>query len=126
MFTETNPRVIELLRMQNKILETRLHRLDLLKRHYEEDSQLKLERFHKSMEALVSKTQYTAFIVLKNRIDSLEAKLSSKLAEERSQVDAYKNLDPDLMAEFLRLKDDLECQEMLIKMSNDNSFYRTP
>lgn len=78
------------------------------------------------MEALVSKTQYTAFIVLKNRIDSLEAKLSSKLAEERSQVDAYKNLDPDLMAEFLRLKDDLECQEMLIKMSNDNSFYRTP
>lgn len=78
------------------------------------------------MNALSSKIQYMAMRALSTRLVNLKAKIDLKLAEEKSRLSAYRNLDPNLMAEYLRLKDDLECQEMLIKMSENNAIYRTP
>lgn len=126
MSSEPSSHVVDLLRLQNKILVTRIYRLELLKSNYEGPKHLELQCFQEKMNALSSKIQYMAMRALSTRLVNLKAKIDLKLAEEKSRLSAYRNLDPNLMAEYLRLKDDLECQEMLIKMSENNAIYRTP
>lgn len=120
---------MKILDLENKILQMRLERLSLLKQHYEEFwLDIELKCFDTKIRGLVAKAN---FMVQQKRSEHLKG-LVLKLEEEsrsldieiiraKTQLEKFKKLDPELLSEYRELKDELECQDMLIQYSEYNT-----
>lgn len=126
-------RVIEdynkrILTTKNKILAVRIERLRLLKQHYQDYKlDLDLKSHDSKLDSLVSRTKYTVYETSKKRIEELQRRvneeniqLEGQISDAEDRLDRYKRLDPNLLAEYRRLKDDLECQYLLMEISEKN------
>lgn len=118
---------IDILNLQKKFLEKQVERLEILKRQYEEDKPLELKCLEDKMNDFVARAGYMTSEALRKKKKHVESKLKEfdsmmkvRFAEAESQSNAYKNLSPDLLAEYIKLRDDLECRELLIKIGQDN------
>lgn len=117
-----------ILATKNKILALRMERLRLLKQHYQDHKlDLDLASHEARLDSLVSRTKYTVFETSKKRIDDLErvtreenSQLEELISEAEDKLDRYRRLDPNLLAEYRQLKDDLECQNLLMEISEKN------
>lgn len=114
--------------LENKILEVQLEQLKLVKQHYEEH-QLKvdLKSYESKLNRLVSKSRYTVLQTSHKRLDDLQREfdqqneaLDKEITDLTNRLDQYKRLDPTLLAEYRKLKEDLDCQNLLIEMSGGN------
>jgi len=123
---------IKLLNLNNKILRIRLEYLSALKEHYNDYwLNFDIRCSAADLECQSSKKKYFAAMALKTegaKIDELAEKIGEKmrlLSEEEtalgSRLRRYERLNQDLLAEYWVLKEDLECQEMLIKISERNT-----
>lgn len=120
---------LKILNLNNKILESKLDYLSALKRHYEDywlDFDLKC--YEAKMDCLVSKAKLTVNQAIQDRKGDMLRRLNEEtvlldeqISEAKAKLDQYKNLDARLMAEYRSLKDDLECQDLLIEISEGNT-----
>lgn len=118
---------IGILKLRKRLLEKQVERLEVLKRHYEEDKPLELKCLRDKMDDFVARAEYMTTEALRkkkthmeNQLKEFDSIIKTKLSEAESLSNAYKNLSPDLMAEYIKLRDDLECRELLIKIGQDN------
>lgn len=115
-------------KLNNAILSTKIERLQLLRHHYQEHwLDLDLKCYDSKLDSLVSKTKFTVSQTAAKRIEGMverfkqeDESLDKQIAEAQSRLDKFKNLDPHLLAEYRKLKDDLECQAILIAISEEN------
>lgn len=105
-----------------KIIETRLASRKLELEHQKNlDEDLRL--YETKIKCLESKARFHKFNKMDKKLEKLKAKttdVEKRIDEAKRRLNLYKNLDADLLAEYRQLKDDLECQEMIFKLSEDN------
>lgn len=114
-----------LLELENKIMNTRLVRLNLLKQHYLDHwLGMDLKEYESKYDALYNRLRFVTYQTGLNRVEGLERHVSKEslaldqeITKLESQVRKLKSLDPKLVAEYRKLKDDLECQKLLIEYS---------
>lgn len=119
---------MRILELNNNILQVQVDTLKLLKQHYESywlDFSLKYSE--SEINCHVSKARLMTYHVREDKADDILRKLDEEnkelgeeLARVNERVERFKGLDQNLVAEYRKLKDDLECQEMLIQMSAGN------
>lgn len=122
-----------IIRLNNQILETRLNYLKTLEEYYENFwLDVGLKSFKAKMECIATKEKLLARQSMANKIEDISSKLCNEafqldrdIRNAEARLSKYKALDPILMAEFRQIKDDLECQELLIKMSEKNIINET-
>lgn len=119
----------KILELKSKILEVQRDYLKALKEHYE-DYLLDLDvRCYKAkMYSFVTKAEYLILKAKSDKIDKIAsrqdgelANLDDQIAEANAKLNQYKRLDPNLLAEYRKLKDDFDCQQMLIAISEANN-----
>lgn len=116
------------LHVSNKILETRLKYLALLKEHYEGHLlDLGLQSYKSKIECTTIKCEFMTHQLRETKLNQIwqrlseeEAVLDQKISQIESRLDQFRRLDPVLLAEYRELNDELECQEMLIQISELN------
>lgn len=116
------------LELRHKILETKLNYLELLKEHYENywldiDLQCldtRVGHYVSKARSMVYETKAEFLANMLKKLNSEKESLDKEIAEAQLKLEQFKNLDSDLLAEYRSLKDDLECQDMLIKISENN------
>lgn len=115
-------------RLQNKILETRKERLKLTKQH-QQDYLLTtdLKSYESKLDSLVSKGKYTIRQTclkrkeeLKLAFDEKKVALDKEVLDLTSKLNQYRRLDESLLAEYRKVKDELECQNLLIDLEGGN------
>lgn len=114
--------------LNNKLLAVKIERLNLLRQHYQDHwLDLDLKSYDSKLDSLVSRTRFTVHQTSMKRVDELihkynqeSAMLDEQIADVQARLEKFNNLDPDLLTEYRKLKDDLECQELLIKISENN------
>ena len=114
-----------LLELENKIMDTRLVRLNLLKQHYQDHwLGMDLKEYESKYDALYNRLRFVTYQTGLNRIEELERHVSreslaldQEMTKLELRVSKLKSLDPQLVAEYRKLKDDLECQNLLIEYS---------
>lgn len=116
---------LKVLNLKNKILQARLDQLTSLKHHYENYwLKLDLERYEAKMTYLTNKAKFLTYQSLSEKIPRLreEARgLDEETAQLTQRLEKFRSLDPQLLATFRSLKEEIECQEMLIKISEGNN-----
>lgn len=116
------------LELKNKILESKLNYLELLKEHYENywldiDLQCldaRIGHYVSKARSMVYETKAEFLANMLKKLNSEKESLDKEIVEAQLKLEQFKSLDPDLLAEYRSLKDDLECQDMLIKISENN------
>lgn len=117
-----------ILRLNNRILEIKLDYLSALRQHYD-DYWLEFDSkcCDLRIDCLVSKAKFMTYQTSSKKLEEIsrslmdeEKSLDNDIARAEKRLMEYKKSDPDLLAEYQRLKDDLECQELLIEISEDN------
>lgn len=120
---------MRILGLKNKILEAKLNYLEELREHYmnywlDVDLQCPEARICH----YVSKAQLMVYETKSERMTEMFKKLSrgkesldKRIIAAQSRLEEFKRVDPDLLAEYRALKDDLECQDMLIQISEGNN-----
>lgn len=111
-----------------KILETRTKYLTLLKEHYQNYSldlgfkccQAEIESFTTKSEFMTQQLRRAKMVEKLHKLNTEKALLAHKITSAEIRLDRFKTLDPALLAEHRELNDDLECQEMLIQISEAN------
>lgn len=117
-----------ILRLHNRILEIKLEYLNTLKQHYDDywlDFDLKCCDLR--IACRTSKANFTRYQTGAKRLDEIsrflhkeDISLDRELAKAEERQMQFKKLDPELLAEYQKLKDDLECQDLLIEISQVN------
>lgn len=119
---------IKTLQLHNQILETKSDYLKALEDHYK-NYWLKLDlQAHKLvLDSIDSKESYNSYLtsakklqVLSSELEEENLRLTKQIEEAQKRLDKFNGLDPNLLAEFRRLKDDLECQELLMTIGDVN------
>jgi hypothetical protein len=118
-----------LMQLENKILEVRLEQSRLLKQHYEEHLlKVDLKSYESKLNSLVSRSKYTVSQTCLKRLEELKREydrqneaLDKECSELRKSLEQYKRLDANLLADYRKLKEDLDCQNLLIEMSGGGS-----
>lgn len=117
----------EQLEIENNKLKEQLNDLTKLQKQFFDWSQFDLKRYEVRLNYLLSKAKFMTHQHTVKKLDEIETILnntSNQLDERISQSERtliqFDNLDPALLAEYRRLKDDLECQDLLIEISKDN------
>lgn len=111
-----------------KILETRIKYLTVLREYYQNDLlALGVKEIEAEIEATVTKAEFMTQELRKKRMNEKlqrlkteKGSLKEKIATAESRLDRFRSLDPTLLSEYRKLKDDLECQDMLIQFSEAN------
>lgn len=116
------------LKKSNDVLSIKLECLELLKKHYEDfwlDTHLKY--IASSLDAMVEREKFNVYDKIRERIDKRNCEIKNeyeivdrKIGEAQRQLDLYQRLNPEMLEEYKRLKDDLECQDMMIQLSKTN------
>lgn len=114
--------------LRGSILLVKVERLALLEEHYVDFwLDLHMKDYEAKLDSIVNRAKATVFHISKKKIEGLKSKfereisaLDNELAEAQTKLDKFNNLDPDIMAEYLKLKDDIECQNLLVEISNEN------
>lgn len=118
----------QIMKLNNNILTVRLEQLEVLKQHYQDYwLDLDLKGYEASLDSLVGKAKFTAHQSSWKRLDEMERNLEEKnkelderIATLELRLNKFRSVEPNLLAEYRKLKDDLECQELLIRMGEDN------
>lgn len=120
---------LKVLRLHNQILEVKKKYLNLLKEHYENywlDLELKNREYREYSN--LNKAKYTTYSECSKKLEDSSSRVKEankilteevKLAEQR--LERFNSLDPKLLSEYKRLKEEHECQELLVKLSLNNS-----
>lgn len=115
---------LKLLNLNNKILQAKHDYLVLLKQHYETYwLRMDLECYEAKMTCMVNKAKFLAHQAASENVNKLKDEIEQvdgEISQLTERLDKFKSLDPQLLAKFWALKDEIECQEMLIKISEDN------
>lgn len=127
---------LAIMSLKNKILSARLERLRLTRQVFEE---LDLKSYEAKLDMLVSKIKFSTREASLKRLEELERNvaagansdgykmelLGERITAMKSQLSKYQSLDPNLLSDYKKVKDDLDCQQMLIKMCESPSATRT-
>lgn len=117
------------LALENEFMRIRLEHSKVMKQHYEEHYlKVDLKSYQWRMESLLSRSRHTANQTsmrrlndyLKREFDKQNKRLDTKMADLSCKLDQYKRLDGRLLADYQKLKEDLDCQNLLIEMSGGN------
>lgn len=111
-----------------KILEARTKYLTLLKEHYQNYSldlgfkccEAEIKCFTTKSEFMTQQLRRAKMVERLHKLTAEKALLEQKISSAEIRLDQFKTLDPALLAEHRELNDDLECQEMLIQISQAN------
>lgn len=121
---------LKILRLHNKILEAKLDYLNALKQHYNDhwldfDTKCSDLRAECQLNKVMFKTYQSSskkLLEINNALRSEAKILDGKISNAEKRVIQFKELDHNLLAEYQRLKDDLECQDLLIEISETQKF----
>lgn len=119
---------LELIKQRKEVLDTKLYYLKLLKKHYEEDViGSELDRCVNQINSETNERLFVANRWLTQRVSelsetlrALEAALDEDIKLAQARLEQFKGLDEGLLRRYWRLRDDVECREMLIKLSQNN------
>lgn len=111
-----------------KIFEIRSKYLTSLKEHYQaytlhlgfECCKAEIECFTVKSEYMTQQLRRVKMVEKLHRLNEEKALLNEKISSVETRLDRFRSLDPALLAEHRELNDDLECQEMLIQISEAN------
>lgn len=112
-----------------KILETKLKYLTVLREYYQKHLlAFGVKEFEAEIEATVTKAEFLTQEFRKKkmneklqRLKTEKGPLKEKISAAENRIDKFRSLDPTLLSEYQKLKDDLECQDMLIQFSEANA-----
>lgn len=115
--------------LKNQFLTLKLERLQLLKRHYEDFwLDLDLKDYESKLDSIVSRTKATVYHISRKKIEELKTKyeredkqLDEQLAKAQAKLDKFNSLDSNLLAEYRKIRDDIECQNLLVEISKNNA-----
>jgi len=118
-----------LIRLKNEYLEIRLRRLELLKKHYEQFwIDLDLQEYESRLDSITARTQATMHHVSRKKVDELTEScerdiktVDTELSEAEERLKQFNNLDRSLLAEYRKIRDDIECQNLLVELSENNA-----
>lgn len=115
---------LKVLNLKNKILQTRLEYLTPLKKHYESYwLKVDLECYEAKLACLTNKAKYLTYQAISEKIQKLKEEIKledEEISQLSERLQKFRSLDSQLLAEYRRLKEEIECQEMLIKISEGN------
>lgn len=121
------------IRQQNLLLNAQFQELNQLKKRFEDywlDAKLKHILSKKDCET--SEKIYSLFERESRKIDQLDRLLDVKLFQidesikrAKDKLSQFSSLDPKLLDDYRKIKDDIECQEEIIKISQNNALPST-
>lgn len=115
---------LKVLNLNNKILQAKHDYLTNLKKHYESYwLNLDLECYEARMACLINKAKFLTYQAISETINKSKEDIKlmdSEIAQASKRLQMFKSLNPQLLAMYRSLKDEIECQEMLIKISECN------
>lgn len=113
--------------LNNKILEMKLNYLTLLKHHVENCLEFDVDCQKAKVDCEVNKAIFEVkmkesknYNELLDQVNREDENLREKIVQSQTKLDQLKKLNPALLAEYRALKEELECQEMLIQISECN------
>lgn len=117
-----------LVSLENQYLSIKLERLKLLKQHYEDywldldlkHSEARLDYTVSAAAAIVAQCNKKALEEAKANYEKELVELNKRIKENQIQLDKFNSLDPELLAEYRQLRDDIDCQNMLFEISKNN------
>lgn len=116
---------LRMLDLNIKIREIKLVILEELKKHYEThwlNVDLKCRDakivYHMSKAKLaLHEFKEKKLVEMIKQLEVKKESLDRRINSCHSRLEQFKKLDPSLLAEYRMLKDDLECQDMMIQIS---------
>lgn len=116
------------LELGNKLMAARLSRLELLRENYQDhllglglkDYQTKFEAYYTRAKSATCNSLAERIKKLEEHLNKEEETLNKEQASLELKLNKHRMLDKNLVAEYRRLKDDIECQMLLLEYSENN------
>lgn len=120
---------LRILGLRNKILEAKLNYLEELKVHYVnywldidlQCPEARIGHYVSKAQLMVYETKAERMADMSRRLQTKKESLDKNIVKAQSRLEKFKEVAPNLLAEYRALKDDLECQDMLIQISEGNN-----
>lgn len=124
---------IDEIKQQNQLLNAQFLELSQLKKRFEDHwLDIKLKHILSKRESETNEKTYSLFEKDMRKIDQLDRLLDVKsyqiddtLKRTKERLRQFNSLDPKLLNDYRKIKDDIECQEEIIKISQSNTLPTT-